>query len=229
MPPPDPGESPTAPRWSGAAELRAEEAIRVGSLYLVGEILYFVDGGRTDKRVKPHEALFALAAALSTAPLTIEAYVFLWVEGGKGMAATVAQIVTALVTIALAATGVWARNSMMAADAAGMEQLAAMDDIPDLRFLNEWTIEDGGSFRLPLVDIESCTVEDERVQLVTRLLDRYTLTVQPDRDRLVALLQSARVADEEVASVGDGSVGGPTVGLEHLPPNGEVTPEAGPA
>ncbi|GEM_PF-2663539 len=177
-------------QWYGAAEVRAEGAVRVGSLYLTEHVLYFVDGGRTDKRVRPHAALFAIAAALATAPLTIEAYVFLWVESGKVLATTIAQVVTGLVSIGLAALGVWARDRMREADAAAMDRLAAMDDVPDMAFLDDWCVEDGGSFRLPVEDIDECTAEDERgLRIVTRLLDRYALTVQPDRDRLLGLLR----------------------------------------
>jgi len=164
--------------------------VRVGSLYLVDDILYFVDGGRTDKRVRPHAALFAIAAALATAPLTIEGYVFLWVEGGKGTAATVAQVVTALVSIAIGVAGVYARRRMRAADAAAMDRLAAMDEALDIPFLDDWCVEDGGSFRLPVADIDECVADGESgLRIVTRLLDRYALTVQPERDRLLGLLR----------------------------------------
>lgn len=176
-------------RWQGAAEVRAEGAVRVGSLYVVDEVLYFVDGGRTDKRVKPHSAFFATAAALATAPATIEAYVYLWVPGGPGAAARIAQVVAALATFALAGAGLWSRARLREADEAAMKALADMKDVPDFDFLDSWSVEDGGSFRLPIADIETCEVDGEDgLRIVTRLLDRYGLTVIPDRDRLRALL-----------------------------------------
>ena len=177
-------------RWSGAAELRADGAVRVGSLYLLEEVLYFVDGGRTDKRVKPHAALFALAAALATAPASIEVYAFLWVQGGKGTEGTLAQVATAIVSALLFLAAVVSRNKMKSADDAAMDTLASMEEVPPVAFLDDWCVEDGGSFRLPLVDIESCVAQEDRdLRIVTRLLDRYDLTVRPSRDRLLACLR----------------------------------------
>ena len=176
--------------WQGAAELRSDGAVWVGSLYLLGDVLYFVDGGRTDKRVRPHAALFALAGVLSTAPLTIEAYVFLWVEGGKTGADTIAQVVTALITVLLVVAGIYSRNKMEADDAAAMKALADMDEVPPVALLEDWCVEDGGSFLVPVSDVEECTkTEGSGLLVVTRLLERYELTVQPARDRLFSLLR----------------------------------------
>ena len=183
MPPAANDTDPGSLRWQGGVSMRHDGVRRLGNLYVTRDAILFIEAGRPpDDRFGGAGAILGVAAMVAIIPLAIEGSSRAIMIDGMGWAPRLAQIASALAAIAMAALAVLVASRSRGRAKEDLLRLVGSDEDLEPEVLERMVHAIAGSFRLPVGDIEQLEKVGEReLLIVTRLDERYLMTVVPDR------------------------------------------------
>jgi hypothetical protein len=178
-------------KWQGGCELRDEEGVRIGNLYVTGTDIFFIEAGRGGlTQYRQALAVLLFAGALALVPLSAEIYA--WTYRGGARMSLVAALEVAAAVAAVGMLGLAALTAR-AAKRAYEEGLLRLGDseagTPEPEMLAAAVDAVSGSLRLPVPQAERMERQGPRLRLDTELGETWDLLILPSPDGFVAAVR----------------------------------------
>ncbi|MCO4771263.1 MAG: hypothetical protein KDA24_14615 [Deltaproteobacteria bacterium] len=178
--------------WQGGCELRDEEGVRIGNLYVTTDDVIFIEAGRGGMtQYRPALATLGVAGALLLVPISAEIYAWTYKAGERSGLVGVLEVIACVLAVGMVVAAARVAVQLKQAYIDGLISLGASDgDVPEVQMLIDASHVVNGSLLVPRKDAEKLERVGPRLTMETRLGETWDLLILPDPTSFIAAVTS---------------------------------------